>query len=98
MSKRVLLSGVLLTGLMGLASTGAAQPAPTREAGAQNVAVDPIRCWWRTSAGAVRVGEQFDLSLTCAVLQTEAVSVVVDESRLGAGQAVDGQHRSGGTR
>lgn len=83
MSKRVLLSGVLLTGLLGLASPGGAQPAPTREAGTQNVAVDPIRCWWRTSAGAVRVGEQFDLSLTCAVLQTEAVSVVVDESRLG---------------
>lgn len=83
MSKRLLLSGVLLSGLLGLPSSSVAQPAPTREAGTQNVAVDPIRCWWRTSAGAVRVGEQFDLSLTCAVLQTEAVSVVVDESRLG---------------
>lgn len=83
MSKRLLLSGVLLSGLLGLPTAAAAQPAPTREAGTQNVAVDPIRCWWRTSAGAVRVGEQFDLSLTCAVLQTDAVSVVVDESRLG---------------
>ena len=47
-----------------------------------NVEVDPIRCWWRTSAGAVRIGETFDLSLTCAVLDTDAVQVVPDESRL----------------
>ncbi len=80
MSKRLLLTGFLLTGLSGLAG---AQPAPAREAGIQNVEVDPIRCWWRTSAGAVRVGEQFELALTCAVLESEAVSVVVDESRLG---------------
>jgi hypothetical protein len=80
MSKRLLLTGFLLLGLPGVA---AAQPAATHEAGTRNVEVDPIRCWWRTSAGAVRIGEQFDLSLTCAVLESEAVSVVVDESRLG---------------
>ena len=80
MSKRLLFTGFFLIGLCGLA---AAQPAPTREAGTRNVEVDPIRCWWRTSAGAVRIGEQFDVSLTCAVLESETVSVVVDESRLG---------------
>jgi len=80
MSKRLLLTGILFLALPGLA---VAQPAPTRETGTRNVAVDPIRCWWRTSAGAVHVGEQFDLTLTCAVLESEAVSVVVDESRLG---------------
>ena len=80
MSKRLLLTGFLFLGLSGLA---VAQPAPTRESGTRNVAVDPIRCWWRTSAGAVHVGEQFELALTCAVLESEAVSVVVDESRLG---------------
>jgi len=80
MSKRLLLAGVFLTGLAGLVH---AQPAPARESGTRNVEVDPIRCWWRTSTGAVRIGEQFDVSLTCAVLETEAVSVVVDESRLG---------------
>ncbi len=80
MSKRLLLTGFLFLGLSGLAG---AQPAPTPESGTRNVAVDPIRCWWRTSAGAVHVGEQFDLTLTCAVLESEAVSVVVDESRLG---------------
>ena len=80
MSKRLLLTGLFL---IGLSTFAGAQPAPTRETGTRNVEVDPIRCWWRTSTGAVHIGEQFDVSLTCAVLESEAVSVVVDESRLG---------------
>jgi hypothetical protein len=55
------------------------QPPPSTE---QMVSVDPIRCWWRTSEGAVRLGQTFDLALTCAVLDNEAVQVVPDESRL----------------
>jgi hypothetical protein len=43
---------------------------------------DPLQCWWRTSAGAIRVGEQFSIVLTCAVLETEAATVVVDQTRL----------------
>lgn len=50
----------------------------------ETVEVDPIRCWWRTSAGAVRIGETFSVVLTCAVLQNEAVQVVPDQSRLDA--------------
>ena len=49
---------------------------------AQNVETDPIQCWWRTSAGAIRVGETFNVVLTCAVIETPDVKVVVDESRL----------------
>jgi hypothetical protein len=49
---------------------------------AQNVETDPLQCWWRTSAGAIRVGEPFAVVLTCAVLETEAATVVVDQSRL----------------
>lgn len=81
MSKRLLLSSLLLA----LPVLAAAQPppAPVERSGTRNVEVDPIRCWWRTSAGAVRLGEPFDVSLTCAVLESDAVSVVVDESRLG---------------
>jgi hypothetical protein len=45
--------------------------------------LDPIRCWWRTSAGAVRTGSTFFLDLTCAVLENDAVQVVPDETRLG---------------
>ena len=54
-----------------------ARPSPR-----QNVETDPLQCWWRTSAGAVRVGEPFTVVLTCAVLETEAATVVVDQSRL----------------
>jgi hypothetical protein len=46
---------------------------------------EPIRCWWRTSSGAIAVGESFSLVLTCATLDTDTVQAVVDESRLGAG-------------
>ena len=49
---------------------------------AQNVETDPLQCWWRTSAGAVRVGEPFTVVLTCAVLETDAATVVVDQSKL----------------
>ncbi len=49
---------------------------------AQDVSTDPLQCWWRTSTGAVRVGEPFSVVLTCAVLETDAATVVVDQSRL----------------
>jgi hypothetical protein len=45
---------------------------------------DPIRCWWRTSAGAVALGEPFDATLTCAAREQPDLRTVVDESRLGA--------------
>jgi hypothetical protein len=51
-------------------------------AASQTVQTDPLQCWWRTSAGAVRVGEPFTVVLTCAVLETEAATVVVDQTRL----------------
>ncbi len=72
------------------------------------VETDPIRCWWRTSTGAVRIGEPFTLTLTCAVLDDEAVQVVPDESRLASAvvqlapfEVVGGAHPAdlrGGTR
>src|SRR3954462_11657869 len=46
------------------------------------LAVAPIECWWKTDRSAVRVGERFSLTLTCAVLDTDKVKVVVDESSL----------------
>jgi hypothetical protein len=60
-----------------------AQPVPSAPGEPANVEVDPIRCWWRTSTGAVRSGAPFSLDLTCAVLENDAVRVVPDESRLG---------------
>jgi hypothetical protein len=46
------------------------------------VEVEPITCWWRTSASAVRTGESFGLTLTCSVVETEANKVVPDFSKL----------------
>jgi hypothetical protein len=50
----------------------------------ENVEVEPVSCWWRTRASAVRVGEPFALLLTCSVLETDAAKAVLDRSRLGA--------------
>jgi len=46
------------------------------------VGLDPIACWWRTSAAAVRVGEHFALVLTCAVVETQTTRVVADLAQL----------------
>ncbi|MGH9346621.1 MAG: hypothetical protein ACRD26_05070, partial [Vicinamibacterales bacterium] len=48
----------------------------------ERVEVEPVTCWWRTSATAVRSGEPFTVILTCSLLQTEAARVIADESRL----------------
>src|SRR5262245_41543952 len=63
---------VLFVLALGFATTGASQTVET----------DPLQCWWRTSTGAVRVGETFSVVLTCAVLETDAATVVVDQSKL----------------
>ncbi|MGH9330373.1 MAG: hypothetical protein ACRD09_08025 [Vicinamibacterales bacterium] len=55
----------------------AALPAQT-----ENVEADPLTCWWRTGAGGVRIGELFPVVLTCSLVETEAVRVITDESRL----------------
>jgi hypothetical protein len=69
-------------GIAAAQAQGSATAAPPI-LGSRNVEVDPIRCWTRVSASAIRVGEPFTLTLTCAVLETDAVQVVPDESRLG---------------
>ena len=46
------------------------------------MSVDPIRCWRQASAGAVTIGEQFTVVLTCAVFESAEAQVVPDESRL----------------
>jgi hypothetical protein len=51
---------------------------------AQPETADPLRCWWRTSAGAVSTSEPFDATLTCAVREVESSRTAPDESRLAA--------------
>jgi len=69
--------------LLALAAVSVAMIAPLR-ARQDADAVDPIRCWWRTSAGAVAIGETFTASLTCAVRDEATTRVTLDESKLGA--------------
>jgi hypothetical protein len=56
--------------------------AANASAQAETVEADPIRCWWRTSAPAVRVGEMFSIVLTCAVIETDSVTVVPNRAEL----------------
>src|ERR1043165_8031438 len=65
--------GFLLVLLLSSASVVAAQPTQS---------TDPLQCWWRTSSGAIRIGEQFSIGRACAVREPEAAAVVVDQSRL----------------
>src|SRR4051812_33203953 len=43
---------------------------------------DGLRCWLRAGSGAIRVGEPFSLVITCQAADTDALSVVADESKL----------------
>jgi hypothetical protein len=55
---------------------------PTNPTNPTEIVSPPIECWWKTDRNAVRVGENFQLTLTCALLDTERVKVIVDESSL----------------
>ena len=68
----------LISNLLILSCAVTAMAQPAREA----VEVDPIRCWWRASEGAVMTGQPFSVTLTCAVLENPSVRVVPDESQL----------------
>ena len=64
------------------APSSAQAPSPPRQAAVDMVEVEPIKCWWRSSSSAVRSGEPFMLTLTCAVVETELNKVVPDFSKL----------------
>jgi hypothetical protein len=44
--------------------------------------LDPIKCWWRTDASAVIVGERFGLTLTCGIIETDTVRTMVNREAL----------------
>jgi hypothetical protein len=70
------------------APTGAAAAGRPGEAAASGGAAagtlesDPIRCWLKTTKTAVHIGEQFNLALTCAVVDTSRIAVVPDLSQV----------------
>jgi hypothetical protein len=56
-------------------------PAASRPAD-DRIAVDPIKCWWRSGATAVVVGERFTVTLTCGIVETAAVKTVLNRDNL----------------
>src|SRR5687767_14450429 len=69
-----------------LASAAVAQaPTPgTAVVPAVGAESDPIACWWKTNESTVRIGQPFTLTLTCGVIDTPQLQVVVDVARLDA--------------
>lgn len=43
---------------------------------------DPIRCWLKSTKTSVHIGEQFNVALTCGVIETSRVSVVPDVGQI----------------
>lgn len=74
---------LVLFALAALAAPALAQaPGPASQVPVDMVEVEPITCWWRTSATAVRTADPFDVRLTCSVVETDANRVVADFSKL----------------
>ena len=55
---------------------------PAQEAAADRLASTPVNCWWRGSTNAVYVGEPFELTLTCRVMETDRLKAVPDFSNV----------------
>jgi hypothetical protein len=71
---------VTLTAILVLPLVAAGQTPPAAKP--TNVEVEPVTCWWRTSVSSVRMGEPFNLRLTCSILEAEAARAVIDRTRL----------------
>lgn len=76
--RSLVLAMLVMTGSAAFAQA----PSPRPQAPVDMVEVEPIKCWWRTSTSAVRTGESFGLTLTCAVVETDVNRVVPDFSKL----------------
>ncbi|MGD9905480.1 MAG: hypothetical protein AB7U83_18580, partial [Vicinamibacterales bacterium] len=66
--------------VLAAAAVAAAQsPAPVPPSPSESA---PFQCWWRSDAGAIRLGEVVEVALTCAALERDDLRAVPDESRL----------------
>jgi hypothetical protein len=59
----------------------------------------PIKCWWKTDKTTIQVGERFELTLTCGVVDTSRIKVVPKLEELEPGtvqltpfEVMGGQH------
>src|SRR5262245_20395010 len=77
-------TGLLLVALTIPASTQRLPDGIARTSPPSLDASEPLQCWLRTTASAVRVGEVFSVVLTCALLNSSATVVVPDTTKLDA--------------
>lgn len=59
-----------------------ATPATVAATSDTTVESDPLRCWLKSTKTAVHIGEQFNVALTCAVIETPQVAVIADVSQI----------------
>lgn len=65
--------------------TASASAAPLQADAAVEIEARPIECWWKTDKTGVHVAEQFRLTLTCRIVQSNRVSVIPAFSQLEPG-------------
>lgn len=70
--------GTALALVLASAWHGAPPRAAAQPADAALEAVSALRCWRRVDRGAVRIGEQFGMTVTCRVVDTEGGRAVPD--------------------
>ncbi len=63
-------------------SHGAPVPAAAQPSEPALEAVSALRCWRRVDRGAVRIGEQFGMTVTCRVVESDSGRAVPDTVRL----------------
>jgi len=81
----------VVSGVVPVTSPLTAQPAarpvqpaarPVQPGTADKLALDPIKCWWRSSATSVVIGEHFTVTLTCGLVDTSALKTMTNRDNL----------------
>lgn len=80
--QRAFASAALWLGLLGMSGIPAHVMAAAGQGPESTAAGDTIRCWWKSGKSAVYLGERFPLTVTCRIVDTAAVRVGAEESRL----------------
>ena len=73
---------IVIGGFAGWSAIPVVAQSPATSANAPSVETSPMNCWWKTDKGAVHVGEPFELTLTCRVMETTGVKVVPNLSEV----------------
>jgi hypothetical protein len=58
------------------------KPRPARPGEAMT---DPIKCWWKADTTEVRIGQRFNVTLTCGVIETPSMKVIPNTNALDPG-------------